>query len=56
MKQDGKRLTEGYIALQGDSHPIDFRRVELLNLKGCMNPAASNYKRDYVQSDPSACK
>jgi hypothetical protein len=55
-KQDGKRHTEGYIALQGESHPIDFRRVELLNLKGCMNPAAPNYKRYYVQSDPAACK
>jgi hypothetical protein len=56
VKQDGKRLTEGYIALQAESHPIDFRRVELLNLKGCMNPSAANYKRYYVQSDPAACK
>lgn len=56
VKQDGKRLTEGYIALQSESHPVDFRKVELLNLKGCMNPAASNYKRYYVQSDPSSCK
>jgi len=56
VKQDGKRLTEGFIALQGESHPVDFRRVELLNLKGCMNPAASNYKRYYVEPDPAACK
>jgi hypothetical protein len=56
VKQDGKRLTEGFIALQAESHPVDFRRVELLNLKGCMNPAATNYKRYYVQPDPSSCK
>jgi hypothetical protein len=56
VKQDGKLLTEGYIALQSESHPIEFRRVELLNLKGCMNPKAANYKRYYVQSDPAACK
>jgi hypothetical protein len=56
VKQDGKKLTEGYISLQSESHPIDFRKVELLNLKGCMNPAASNYKRYYVQADPAACK
>jgi hypothetical protein len=56
VKQDGKRLTEGYIALQSESHPIDFRKVELLNLRGCMNPSASNYKRYYVQSDPASCK
>lgn len=56
VKQDGKPLTEGYIALQSEGHPIEFRRVELLNLKGCMDPAASNYKRYYVQSDPASCK
>jgi hypothetical protein len=56
VKQDGKRLTEGFIALQAESHPIEFRRVELLNLKGCMNPAAANYKRYYVEPDPASCK
>ena len=56
VKQDGKPLTEGYIALQSESHPVDFRKVELLNLKGCMNPGASNYKRYYVEPDPAACR
>jgi hypothetical protein len=56
VKPDGKLLTEGYIALQSESHPIEFRRVELLNLKGCMDPKASNYKRYYVESDPASCK
>jgi hypothetical protein len=56
VKQDGKLLTQGYISLQSESHPIDFRRVEILNLKGCMNPSARNYKRYYVESDPAACK
>jgi hypothetical protein len=56
VKQDGKRLTEGYLALQGESHPIEFRNVELLNLKGCMNPAAANYKRYYVEPDPASCR
>ena len=56
VKQDGKQLTEGYIALQSESHPVDFRKVELLNLKGCMNPGASNYKRYYVEPDPAACR
>jgi len=31
-KPDGARLTEGYIALQSESHPIQFRRVALLRL------------------------
>ena len=33
MKQDGTPLTGGYIALQSESHPIDIRKVEILNLK-----------------------
>ncbi|MCY1556353.1 hypothetical protein D9M68_930930 [compost metagenome] len=32
VKQDGKALTEGYIALQSESHPIEFRSVKLFNL------------------------
>jgi hypothetical protein len=56
VKVDGKHLTEGYIALQSEGHPIEFRRVELLNLKGCMDPKATNYKRYYVESDPVSCK
>jgi 3-keto-disaccharide hydrolase len=56
VKQDGKHLAEGYIALQSEGHPIEFRRVELLNLKGCTDPRAANYKRYYVESDPASCK
>jgi hypothetical protein len=56
IKQDGKPLTEGYIALQSEGHPIEFRKVELLNLKGCMDPKSANYKRYYVEPDPSRCK
>jgi hypothetical protein len=56
IKQDGKPLTEGFIALQSEGHPIDFRTVELLNLKGCMDPSAANYKRYYVEPDPASCK
>ncbi|QHT72087.1 DUF1080 domain-containing protein [Rhodocytophaga rosea] len=33
VKMDGKLLTEGYIALQSESHPVEFRRVELYNLE-----------------------
>ncbi len=30
---DGQLLKEGYIALQSESHPIEFRKVELFNLE-----------------------
>ncbi len=34
QKPDGAPLARGYISLQSESHPIQFRRVELLSLEG----------------------
>lgn len=34
MKRDGASLSSGHIALQSESHPIQFRRIELLDLGG----------------------
>ena len=31
--EEGKPLKEGFIALQSEGQPIDFRNVKLLNLK-----------------------
>jgi hypothetical protein len=56
VKVDGAPLASGYIALQAETAPIDFRRVELLNLSGCMNPSARNYRAYYVHSDPASCR
>jgi hypothetical protein len=54
--ENGKLLTEGYISLQSESHPVEFRKVELLNLCGCMDPKATNYKSYYVKADNTKCK
>lgn len=54
-KPDGKLIEGGYISLQSESHPIEFRKVELLNLAGCMDRSASNYKRYHVKSVPESC-
>ncbi|MBC7571223.1 MAG: DUF1080 domain-containing protein, partial [Spirosoma sp.] len=43
-------------ALQAESHPIDFKNIELLDLKGCTDPKASNYKSYYVKSDNTQCR
>ena len=56
IKVDGTPLTGGYISLQAETAPIDFRKVELLNLEGCMDKKASNYKAYFVKSNPAACK
>jgi hypothetical protein len=52
---DGTPLTGGYIALQSESHPTDIRSVRILNLEGCMDESASNYKSYYVRGSPDDC-
>ncbi|EOZ97006.1 hypothetical protein A33Q_1924 [Indibacter alkaliphilus LW1] len=32
VKVDGKLLDSGYISLQSESHPVDFRKIEILDL------------------------
>ena len=56
IKKDGAPLGEGYIALQAESHPTEFRKVEVLDLSGCMKPGAANYKSYYVHRDDSQCR
>ncbi len=33
IKRDGTLLSAGYISLQSESHPIEFRKVEIMNLE-----------------------
>lgn len=46
----------GFIALQAESHPTDFRKVRLLNLEGCMDKKAKNYKSYFVKDNPKVCQ
>lgn len=54
-KKDGLLLHGGYISLQSESHPVEFRKVELLNLEGCMDPTAKNTKNYFVKADNTQC-
>jgi hypothetical protein len=56
VKVDGTPLTGGYISIQAETAPIDFRKIEVLTLEGCMDPKASNFKSYYVKDTPAACK
>jgi Domain of Unknown Function (DUF1080) len=56
VKVDGTQLSGGYISLQAETAPIDFRKVELLNLEGCMDPKASNFRPYFVKSNPASCR
>ena len=55
ITKKGEIITEGYIALQAESHPIDFKNIELLDLCGCMDTKAVNYKSYYLKSAPNTC-
>ncbi len=56
VKKDGTLLASGSISLQSESHPVEFRKVELLNLVGCTDRKAKNWKSYYEASDPAACR
>jgi len=56
VKIDGTPLKGGFIALQAETAPTDFRKVELLNLEGCSDPKARNYKTYVVKANPAACR
>ncbi|WP_273566913.1 3-keto-disaccharide hydrolase [Maribacter halichondriae] len=54
--QEGAPLKEGYISIQAETAPIDFKSIELLNLCGCMDKEAKNYKSYYVKADDASCE
>ena len=56
IKQDGKLLTEGFIALQSEGQPVDFKNIKILNLVCCMDPAKKNYRPYFVKSNNDACR
>lgn len=55
-KVDGTPLSEGYIGLQAESQPVEFRKIELLDLTGCTDPKARSYKAYFVNHDAKACR
>lgn len=54
--REGTALGEGYIAIQAETHPIDFRSIEILDLCGCMDKEAKNYKSYYIKANNAACE
>jgi len=56
VKRDGVLLRGGSISLQAESHPVEFRKVELLPLAGCMDPKAANYKPWYIKAENHLCQ
>lgn len=55
IDRENTPLKEGYIALQAESQPVDFRNIELLNLVGCMDPKSDKFRPWFVKAGNS-CK
>lgn len=56
LMKKGDPIKEGYISIQAETHSTDFKSIELLNLCGCTDPKAKNYKSYFVKTDNSVCK
>jgi Domain of Unknown Function (DUF1080) len=56
IKKDGTILADGYIGLQAESQPVEFRNIRLLNLSGCMDPKSAAYRRYFANPDNSKCR
>ncbi len=52
---NGTPLKSGYIAIQAETHPYKFRKMELLDLEGCMDKASPAYRTYFVKSNAALC-
>lgn len=48
-------LSSGYIAIQAESAPYRFRKIEVLDLVGCMDNSKPGYRSYFVKNDASKC-
>jgi hypothetical protein len=55
VKVDGTLLSEGFIAIQSETAPTDFRKIELVNLEGCADPKATNYRSYIMKANSEMC-
>lgn len=52
---NGTPIPGGHILLQSESHGTRFRKIEVLDLEGCMTEEDVNYKSYLVKHDEEAC-
>jgi 3-keto-disaccharide hydrolase len=55
IKKDGTVLESGYIGLQAESQPVEFRNVRLLDLSGCMKAESPAYRPWFAHRDDARC-
>lgn len=54
-EDNGTPLKEGYLSLQAEGTSTQFRKLQVLDLVGCMDKAKSAYRSYFVKNDPAAC-
>lgn len=55
IKKDGTVLDSGYIGLQAESQPVEFRNIRLLNLSGCSKQGSPAYRAYFTHADDTRC-
>ncbi len=53
---DGAKIKDGYISIQAETAPIEFKSITLLDLCGCMDKKAKTYKNYFVKHDSTKCE
>ena len=53
--KDKDPLASGYIAIQAESAPYRFRKIEVLDLVGCMDKTKIGYRSYFVKNDATNC-
>jgi hypothetical protein len=49
-------LKDGYIVIQGESAPVLFRKIEVLDLVGCMDKSKPGYRSYFVKNNSADCE
>lgn len=52
---NGTPLKEGYLSIQAEGTSTQFRKLEILELVGCMDQTKPAYRTYFVKNDPAAC-
>jgi hypothetical protein len=55
MKSTGTPVKDGYLAIQAEGTSTLFRKLEILDLEGCMDPSKSAFRTYFVKSKAGAC-
>lgn len=54
-EDNGTPLKEGYLSVQAEGTSTQFRKLEILDLVGCMDKSKTAYRSYFVKNDAAAC-